>query len=116
MKIHCIGNSHINIFSGKNEITSESYNSVFKLKHVGPVIAFNFYENHYPNVLEYLNDFDKEDYVMLIVGEVDCRWHLLKQSNLQNRNINDLVKECVDRFCGRAVLFDIFTESIISGI
>jgi hypothetical protein len=35
---------------------------------------------------------------MLIVGEVDCRWHLPKQSSLQNKKIEELVEECVTRY------------------
>jgi len=101
MKIYCIGDSHVNTFSGKDDLPFRSFDPLFKLHHLGATIAYNFYEHHYPNVLKYLQeeDFDKEkDYVMLIVGEVDQRWHILNQSKLQNRNVEDLVKECVDRF------------------
>lgn len=34
---------------------------------------------------------------MLIVGEVDCRWHLPLQASIQNRSIESVVDECIDR-------------------
>ena len=40
----------------------------------------------------------KNDYICIVVGEVDCRWHLPKQSEVQNRPINDLVEEAINRF------------------
>jgi len=103
MKIHAIGNSHVNIFTGTDIVGI--YNDkipLFKTYQIGPTIAYNFFEHHYPTVLEYLsdfNEFNKEtDYVSLIVGEVDCRWHLLKQAEIQKKPIESIVKECVDRF------------------
>lgn len=104
MKIFAIGNSHVNIFSGKDTASGSEYEDMipyFRTKHIGPTIAYNFYENHYPKVLNFLNtsNIDKQkDYVCLVVGEVDCRWHLLKQANIQNKNIDDVVKECATRF------------------
>lgn len=78
MKINCIGKSNMNIFID-NKITW----------------TFNIVSN----ITEYLNHlykFDKNDYVMLIAGEEDCRFSILNHSKLENRNINDIVKERVD--------------------
>jgi hypothetical protein len=41
--------------------------------------------------------------VMLCFGEIDCRYHLLRQAELQGRNAEDVVSECVDRYA-RVVL------------
>lgn len=108
-KIHVIGNSHVSIFSGKSEIIpSYPYSHVYKHSeqiqfhsyHIGPTIAYNFFEHHYPlvsNILEkHVNK--KNDYIMMIVGEVDCRWHLPKQAELQKKDTEILVKECISRF------------------
>ena len=38
-----------------------------------------------------------DDYILLAIGEVDCRWHLPYQAHLQNKNNNDIVSECIER-------------------
>lgn len=107
MTIHVIGNSHACVFSTEGfkwypDATPE--NTVdgihYKVYYIGPIIAYNFYEKHYPKVLEIVEKYvDKEtDYVMLMVGEVDCRLHLPKQVDEQKRSIQDITNECVTRF------------------
>lgn len=101
MKFYFIGNSHVNIFRGSHRLFDQDLLELFRTEHLGPTIAYNFYEHHYPKVLEYLErtQIDKEnDYICIVVGEVDCRWHLPKQSEVQNRPINDLVEEAINRF------------------
>ncbi len=111
MKIHVIGNSHVSIFSGSSSILPQyPHKSIycvpdtsieFHVYHIGPTIAYNFYEHHYPKVLDIVfnNVINKEDeYILLIVGEVDCRWHIPKQASIQNKNSNTVVDECVERF------------------
>jgi hypothetical protein len=98
MKIHCFGNSHINNFSNSDALSFESKNDLFVLYHLGPTIAYNFYEHHFQKVLENLHNIDKEnDYITLVLGEVDCRLHLPKQADLQGKSDEELVEECVDR-------------------
>jgi hypothetical protein len=114
IKIHVIGNSHVNIFRSLNTDTlfGDDTISLFKTHHIGPTIAYNFYEHHYPKILEILerDNLDKQtNYICLIVGEVDCRLHLPKQASIQNKNIYDLTKECVDRF------FRCYTDLISKG-
>jgi hypothetical protein len=101
MKIFCVGNSHVNIFKGIDEVFGNDELDLFTTIYIGPTIAYNFYEHHYPQVLEQLaySKINKdEDYVMLIVGEVDCRWHLPKQAEIQKANVKVLVEECIDRY------------------
>lgn len=101
--IYTFGNSHAHVFTGTHPATfgEGNYNTNFKSFSLGATIAYNFYEHHLSKIYDILANtpFDKEkDYVMLIVGEVDCRWHLPYQANLQNRPINEIVSECIDRF------------------
>ncbi len=70
---------------------------------LGATIAYNFYEHHYPNLLKFLeseSEFNKDkDYVLLVVGEVDCRLHLVNQIEKQKTKSKvEVVVECVDRF------------------
>jgi hypothetical protein len=100
--IYCIGNSHANVFTNTHPaIQSRIIKSDFVSCSIGPVIAYNFLENHFHKVLNILesSNFNKKiDYVMLIVGEVDCRWHLPKKSNDNDIDHHNIVEECIDRF------------------
>lgn len=104
--IYCIGNSHVNFFTDTHVATNSVWKSdthgVFNSYAIGPVIAYNFTNHHLPKVIQAILSIDnfkpKEDYVMLIVGEVDCRWHLPKQASDQEIEIEEVVEECIDRF------------------
>ena len=112
--IYAFGNSHSHVFTNSSPGTfgvGELNNNYFKSISLGPTIAYNFYEHHYGNMLNWiktLNINKDTDYIMLIVGEVDCRVHLPKQIELQNIPIEDVVKECVDRFF--RVYLDLMTK------
>jgi hypothetical protein len=101
--IYIFGNSHAHFFTnsspskfGEGEIKSELFRS-FSL---GPIIAYNFFEHHFPTMISWMNQLPitAEDYIIIAVGEVDCRWHLLNQAEKQNRNVIELTHECIDRF------------------
>jgi hypothetical protein len=102
--IYTFGNSHSHLFTGSAPSTfgiGEIRNPYFTSISLGPTIAYNFYENHHNNLLNWVNklNINKEnDFIMLVVGEVDCRVHLPRQVILQNRSIDEIVKECIDRF------------------
>ena len=98
--IHCIGNSHVNTFSKKNSLDMNFKNELFCSHHIGPIIAYNFTVNHLPKVIDYCNNsVDKNnDKIILCVGEVDCRFHLPYQADLQSKSDFDIVNQCVHRF------------------
>tara|TARA_R110001592_G_scaffold339310_1_gene626992 strand:+ start:4062 stop:4700 length:639 start_codon:yes stop_codon:yes gene_type:complete len=98
--IHCIGNSHVSMFSNQEKLTLNFRNEYFSACHLGPIIAYNFTDKHLPRTLDYFrNNVDKEnDIICFVVGEVDCRLHIPLQSDNQKRNDLDVVKECVGRF------------------
>lgn len=100
--IYCIGNSHANFFTGAHPATNTKVtNGLFTSYNIGPTIAYNFYEHHFPKVREFLaqESIDKsENSVMLVVGEVDCRWHIPRQADLQGRDVLEVTRECVKRF------------------
>ena len=102
--IYVFGNSHAHAFTGSHPSTAglgEISNTFFKSYSLGPVIAYNFHINHYERLISIINsiDFNKNnDAIMLIVGEVDCRWHLPFHAHNTNKHINDVVFECVERY------------------
>lgn len=100
--IHCIGNSHAHYFTQSHpaSIECDKKNNLFNSYSVGPIIAYNFYEHHLPKVCNVLDNINYKDgdYIMFIVGEVDCRWHLPKMINDKNLDIENTIYECVNRY------------------
>ena len=100
--IYCIGNSHANLFTN----TRPEINGVLNIKppfasySLGPVIAYNFYEHHLPKVKEVLSEIDvkNDDYIMLIVGEVDARNWIGRYADKEKRTLEDVTEDCVNRF------------------
>tara|TARA_B100001057_G_scaffold260470_3_gene260665 strand:+ start:2080 stop:2721 length:642 start_codon:yes stop_codon:yes gene_type:complete len=103
--IICLGDSHSSVFSQEEKIVSQwpkkDYKlfSTFKPIRIGPATAYNLEKkvkllNKILNMTLYFS----KDYVMFCFGEVDIRAHLIKQSKLQNIDIELIVKECVNRY------------------
>lgn len=113
--IYVFGNSHSHFFTGEEPGKSgfgNSRNEHFTSYSLGPVIAYNFMQNHYPtmkNVLSNINFEKSKDYVLLAVGEVDCRWHLPYQSTQQKRDYTEVVEECINR------LFEVYVDLVSNG-
>lgn len=107
--IHCIGDSHASFFSGQDKIyplwtdPSQDCLPMFRSYRLGPVLAYNLCKEGTTtqgreNLFTVLEQIKIHSKVMLCFGEIDCRAHLLKQSVLQNRSIEEVVHECVDRY------------------
>lgn len=103
--IICLGDSHSSVFSQEERIVSQwpkkDYKvfSKFKPIRIGPSTAYNLEKkvnllNKILNRTFYLS----KDYVLFCFGEVDIRAHIIKQSKLQNKDSEYLIKECVDRY------------------
>jgi len=105
MIIHCIGDSHSAVFSGEDKMQpcwpEQAANLIpyFKSYRIGAATAYQI-NNKRPIIEAVLNNanLQSNDKIMFCFGEVDNRNHLIKQSILQNRNIEDIVNECVERY------------------
>lgn len=105
MIIHCIGDSHSAVFSGEDRMQpcwpepAANLIPYFKSYRIGAATAYQIKNKQQliELVLESAN-LQKEDKLMFCFGEVDNRNHLIKQSILQNRDIVDIVDECVNRY------------------
>jgi hypothetical protein len=89
------------MFTGSHpaKMNSTTYGKYFSSTSIGPVIAYNFTEHHESKCLDVLSKiYMGGDIVMLIVGEVDCRWHLPKRIATNNESISNVVNECCSRF------------------
>ena len=102
--IHCIGDSHSSVFSGNEEmqpiwpIRSNDITDYFKSYRIGPATAYQL-ENKIPLIDNIINTVvNPDDSVLFCFGEVDIRAHLIKQMELQNKSISEIVQECVHRY------------------
>jgi tetratricopeptide (TPR) repeat protein len=108
--IHCIGDSHACFFSGRDEIHNVwpfhiGENLPFRSYRLGAPLAYNLCTPNTTtrgreNLFLILETLPEQSNVLLTFGETDCRAHLGKQADLQNRPVEDIVRECVDRYFG----------------
>ena len=77
-----------------------TYGQHFSSTSIGPVIAYNFVEHHQDRCVAELRNvrIGPTDKVMIIVGEVDCRWHLPKRIATNNESVESVVEDCANRF------------------
>ncbi|MEI7815198.1 MAG: hypothetical protein WCJ13_10465 [Coriobacteriia bacterium] len=114
--IHVIGDSHVAMFSGKDAMVDAWPRSTrnrldgFQAYRLGPVLAFRLADLKTSSLgrekllatLAY-GPVPPRGVVMLCFGEIDCRYHLLRQAESQGRAIDDVVAECVRRYAGVAL-------------
>jgi hypothetical protein len=116
--IYALGNSHANYFANshpgvlgfgdpsqfnygkeRNEhfmsYSANFHNPNPKYRHV---LAHKFMERYYPYITNVINNinYTENDYIMLIVGEIDCRWHIPKKITLQNLPAEEVVLEFIN--------------------
>jgi len=107
--IYCIGDSHACFFSGYDVIqpgypeqASNKY-PFFKGYRLGSVLAyslpsFNTKEQGREKLLELIQQLPAGAHIMMCFGEVDCRCHLLKQADIQQKPVVEIVDHCVARY------------------
>ena len=96
--IVAIGNSHAHVFTGGHPACESYAEQNFVSISIGPIIAYNFKQHHLSKVERIVKSLLDNTLVILVVGEVDCRWHIPKQAELQKRSIEDVTNEVVDRY------------------
>jgi hypothetical protein len=129
--IHCIGDSHADFFSGWNFV-GPAYPKIgrgrlvfFQSYRLDAVLAYSLCKSDTGmRGREKLMELAKTKLppgsrLMLCFGEIDCRAHLLKQAELRQVPIEEVVRECVDRYFGviqeiRALGFQIFIWNVVA--
>ncbi|MCX5807284.1 MAG: hypothetical protein NT010_14680 [Proteobacteria bacterium] len=97
--IHCIGDSHVMIFTGIDEVKENNDSLTFFRTHwIGPRTAFNIIDKTdiISRIVE--GNLQEGDSILFCFGEIDCRAHLLKQAEMQNKPLTDIVHNCVSRY------------------
>ena len=107
--IYCVGDSHTSFFSGTNNIQPEwpalstNYYPFFKTARLGPILAYNLCKEGAHNrgrekLFVFLKERTPKDHILLSFGEIDCRAHLVKECYKQQRTLESVVSECVNRY------------------
>lgn len=95
-QIHVIGDSHVTLFSGKDEIVPEWPTPhvddvrLFKTYRLGAYLAYNVGNENHPvreKLQRLLKSLPKNPKVLLCFGEIDCRAHIVKQAQIQGKAI-----------------------------
>jgi hypothetical protein len=115
--IYAIGNSHAHFFTDshpgelkwgkkRNEYFT-SYSGNFHNPEYRHVLAHKFTERFLPYFIDPINSLSlsQTDYIMFIVGEIDCRWHFPKKIKTQNRTPNEVLQKCIDEYFFPAFLY-----------
>jgi len=106
--VHCIGDSHVSVFVGKDIISSglpcpEDCHPPFRTYRIGPYLAYSLgHPGHIAITLirDVLGRVPVSDPIMLSFGEIDCRVHIVMQSKIQGKSIEELSREVADRYAG----------------
>ena len=111
--IRVIGDSHIMLFAGVNDSTELQLPVDYQHN---PTDRMKEFDTYYINLLRayhictetnhpYGKDFfdlvehlPKEDTILVSAGEIDCRGPILNIARRQNREIENVVEECVGRY------------------
>ncbi len=118
--IHCIGDSHSAVFSGEEKMQptwpepASNLLPYFTSYRIGPATAYQLANKQ--QLIEYLIStirFNPDDRLMFCFGEVDIRAHLIKQSQMQDRPVEDLVIECVSRYVSALEYYKKFDVDIL---
>lgn len=108
--IHCIGDSHAGFFSGLDRPQPDWPRRAkdalpgFRTYRLGPVLAYHLATpgtttGGCERLAELLaGDVPAEARVMLCLGEIDCRAHLLRQVRERGRDLDEVVEDCVERY------------------
>ena len=105
--IYCLGDSHVNFFSGNNILQPEWPKAhidrvpIFRTYKLGAHLAYGLTRNDSHSrkkLFTVLKKIPKGSNIILCYGEIDCRVHLIRQSEEQKRSLEAVVNECVDKY------------------
>lgn len=91
MKIHIVGDSHVEIFRMLSKLGQP-----FVINHLGPLTAFNLMNKAI--FWEYIDNIEKDDKLVLSFGEIDCRIHIYYQHKKTGEEISEIIARTIDNY------------------
>jgi len=109
--IKCIGDSHCSLFNGEENTISvvggypscNDKNKDYRTFNIGPALAYNTSSKNHNSNIEFnkvINNFvNKDDIILISLGQIDCSVHLPKQKLKQSsRQYNEIIVECAKKY------------------
>ena len=106
--IHCIGDSNSCFFSGTDVVRGKSWWGLkpddripsYKSYNIGPATAYKFGEKHIHRVRTIISDakIKPDEPILLVFGEIDCRWHIGRQHEKRQMHPWDVVNETMTKY------------------
>ena len=107
--LYVVGNSHAHFFTfthpghiGWSEkiLISEIHDMEIHSCSIGPTTAYKFGVKHLPLMLSALEQKNVKpgDYILVPVGEVDCRLHIPKHAFTYQKDVQLVTEDCLHRF------------------
>jgi len=109
-KLVCVGDSHASFFSGVDKIQpvfpEQSHDRIHGLESVrlGAVLAYSLHregtqEQGREKLFAKLKSLDcNENAILFCFGEIDCRYHLLKQAETRSIPVISVVEDCIEKY------------------
>lgn len=124
-QMYCIGDSHVSVFLGREELapiypeSKASEFPIFNVIRIGPITAYNISNPNsssgakpkIENILK--NEIPPKSTIIFSAGEIDIRVHLIKQSEKNNRSIEEVCNECVDKYINQLKEYALWGFKII---
>jgi hypothetical protein len=110
MKVLCVGDSHSSLFSGFDAIQpifplrSNNRYLQFETIHLGPILAYSLNKlssKHLgrEKLFQLIEErSSSENAILFCFGEIDCRYHLIRQSEIQHLPLEVIVQDCVKQY------------------
>lgn len=110
MTILCVGDSHSSLFSGYDEIQpiyplpSKNQFRQFETIHLGPILAYSLSRPNTKHLgreklFQLIEERSSSEYALLFCfGEIDCRYHLIRQSEIQHLPLEVIVQDCARQY------------------
>tara|TARA_Y100000034_G_C6827199_1_gene373055 strand:- start:417 stop:1010 length:594 start_codon:yes stop_codon:yes gene_type:complete len=107
--IHCIGDSHVAVFSGLKRMCpkygipkwgNHDKLKLFKTYRLGPILAYNLSNKTdlICSIIDKIKEKEDENKFLFHFGEIDCRAHIPRFTNKKDVLIPPVVDECVKRY------------------
>ena len=98
-KVNCFGDSHISIFSETKRLIKENKTLTtgpFNAFRFGPYLAYSLSEKE--NVIETIEDANKDENLLVCFGEIDCRAQVNKICKEVDRDYKKVIDDIVERY------------------
>ena len=109
--VHVVGDSHVGFLRGTSAMTpvwpdaSDNYIPGINVYRAGSHLAYSITRAKHPGRLAFkrvLQQLPKGDPVLLVYGEIDCRFQIAKQAQQQNRSIAAVAEEVAEQYVAAA--------------